>query len=308
MFRMDQLGRFLIIITGVKAMTISTAQKKGIINICNKLKDDTRKSLQVMTNGEVAQTFYIEAALTFRKTHAAYILAMQAYLDLSPILHPRRRFHKSVKESLESLLEELINNENNPEVDAFLKRNYQLSYHPAIEAVISMADTKPGKALSNLLLQFTDYQEPRKKKHSRKNIQNDHTHPAAPEHVQRSQLPHTEKPKRKHEEAEDPTETPSFRKKVSTTLKKKSSEGFGIFRRPTNEKAKAVLGLTSEFEDVGLSSSTLQSSPNSPEPVRKPKENSPSNETRSPRFWRRKQHITANTRSESSMTLKRQPS
>lgn len=299
-------------------MTLKNAQRKFIINACNKLKDDTRKSLHIVTNGKLAEKFYLEAALAFRKTHAAYILAMQAYLDLPAILHPRRRFNKPVKEHLETLLTEiasLINHaNNNQEFNDFLQGNFQASYHPSIEAVISLADTKPGKALSNLLLQFTDYEAPRKKKHAHKKPHNDPSHPTAPNHVQRSQLPHPEKTKQNKPEPSDSVDTPSFRKKVSTTIRKKSSEGFGIFRRPTNEKARKILGITSDFEDIGLSSSTLQSSPNSPETERKQPENKGgSNETRSPRFWRRKQadlppHLTANTRSRSSTTLKRQHS
>lgn len=297
-------------------MTISNSQKETILRACNTLKNDTRKSLMVMTNKEVAEKKRAEATELFKKSNAAYILALQAYLDLSHLLHPNLRYRKLVKDSLNIMLNKAqLLASNHFEQNTYLNSPAQESNNKAIDPIKVMADKKPGKQLSKLLIEYTDYEAPRKK--HRKKPKNDPVIPAQViEDDMRLILSSTssKRIKRKFSDVASKEEEPApLHKKASTGIKRKVSEktvNMGIFRKPTNEETKAVLEL---WEDVDLSSSSIRSSPpQSPEPKRNhgavKRSDGSGSEHHSPRFWRRqvrKERITESSRSESRTTLKR---
>ncbi|HEU5281321.1 MAG TPA: hypothetical protein VFU82_05030, partial [Gammaproteobacteria bacterium] len=231
----------------------------------------------------------------FKKTNAAYMLAMHAYLELSQIRHPNLRYRKTVKDSLDTLLmqaklltiyhhNEPVSMDKQDELKAYLQTEAKTSNSLAIETVKRKADEKPGKQLSNLLIEFTDY-EVTQKKAGKKH------HKSTAEAALKS---HHEPLKRKASEPEETGHAASLKKKISTSIKRKVSEAetiikkksgeslsflhkpslekskskkntkktSDIYRQPSNEKAKRVLGITDVFDDpLSMSSSTTQKTP-----------------------------------------------
>lgn len=303
-------------------MTMTETQKQAILHACHTLKEDTRKSLRVMSSAEIAKRTLAEATEAFRKSNAAYILAIDAYLNLPRLLHPNLRYRKAAKESLTIMLNKanLLWNDRY-ECNQYLKSIAQETNSKAIDPMKEKADKKPGKQLSRLLLEYTDYEVPKSK--PQKKPKNDPVMRAETDEemwlVLNSES--SKRVRRKHTETDTPNET-TLKKKISegikrkasdmeaTLIKKKSSVNMSIFRKPTNEKAKAVLEL---WEDIDLSSSSVHSSPpQSPQPARRlrtPKNSDEKgSEQRSPRLWRRQaraERINESSRSESRTTLKR---
>lgn len=291
-------------------MTISPKQKESIINLCKYLKDDTSKSLRVMTIPELAEKAHSEAAEAFKKTYAAYILAMHAYLELSRLRHPNLRHRKSVQDALDTLLLEaklLINTEDSnftaansqPELKKHLSS--EVTNHKIVEGVKRNADAKPGKHLSSLLVEHTNYEVPSKKAGRKHHHQNTTT----PTHAPTQPKTRHERLKRKVSEPEENADntTPSLKGKIGATIKRKASEAetmirkksgdalaflhlpspdekqktsrlgkvrmqakakatSTIYRKPSNEKALRVLGITDVFDDpLSVSTSTLPRTP-----------------------------------------------
>jgi hypothetical protein len=295
---------------GVKAMTISAKQKERIINLCQHLKDETQKSLKVMTDPELAQKAHLDAAQAFKKTHAAYILAMNAYLNLSRWSHPRLRHRDSVEKALGTLLTQArlitdIKDENTLAINSQLELKQYLNSNAsdsvAIEGIKRNADAKPGKQLSSLLMEYTDYQLPSKKAGKKHHHHQDTTAPTN-NTTQPKQRP--QRLKRKVSEPEENAgNNPSLKGKIGATIKRKASEAetmikkksndalaflhlpspdekqktsrlgkvrmqakakatSTIYRKPSNEKALRVLGITDVFDDpLSASTSTLPRTP-----------------------------------------------